>query len=137
MNFDVTWALSAPNHWTVTAWKMPPGSRPTSPHRSFVDTINKTIELNTADLSPRGAGNQAGASTSRFRTAPHEFGHAMVSGSLTANPDEYVNVSGHIADTSSIMNIGRDIRKRHVAVVLAELNKLIPNLTFTVVAPTL
>lgn len=137
MNFDVKWTLSAPTHWTVTAWKMPAGSSPTSPHRSFVDTTNKSIELNTADLAPRGAGNQAGASTSQFRTAPHEFGHAITAGLLTANPDEYVNTSGHVADSSSIMNIGREVRKRHVAAVLAELNKLIPNLTFTVTAPTL
>ena len=137
MNFDVAWTLAAPNHWTVTAWKMPAGARPTSPHRSFVDTVNKTIELNTADLAPRGAGNQAGASTNKFRTAPHEFGHAITSGSLTANPDEYVNTSGHVTDTSSIMNIGRDIRKRHVAAVLAELDRLIPNLKFTVAAPLL
>src|SRR5262245_61320041 len=23
MNFDVKWVLAPPNHWTVTAWKMP------------------------------------------------------------------------------------------------------------------
>jgi hypothetical protein len=137
MNFDVKWTTSAPNHWTVTAWKMPAGSKPTSPHRSFVDTVSKLIELNTADLAPRGAGNSAGGATTKFRTAPHEFGHAILSGSSTANPDEYVNTSGHVGDSSSIMNIGRDVRRRHVAAVVAELNKLIPSLTFALVTPTL
>jgi hypothetical protein len=137
MNFDVKWTPGSPTHWKVTAWKMPKGSKPTSPHRSFVDTITKSIELNTADLAPRGAGNTAGAVNHQFRTAPHEYGHAILSGSLTANPDEYVNTSGHISDSSSIMNIGRDLRKRHLAAVIAELNKLIPNLTFSVATPTL
>jgi hypothetical protein len=30
--------------------------------------------------------------THQFRTAPHEYGHAILSGSLTAKPDEYVNI---------------------------------------------
>lgn len=137
MNFDVKWTLAPPSHWTVNAWKMPAGSSPTSPHRSFVDPANKVIELNTADLAPRGAGNAAGASTTRFRTPPHEFGHAILSGATTSNPDEYVNTSGNVADTSSIMNIGRDLRKRHLTAVVAELNNLIPGLTFTVVTPAL
>ena len=135
MDFDVKWTLAPPIHWTVNAWKMPKGASPTSPHRSFVNAATKVIELNTADLAPRAAGNQAGAATTRFKTAPHEFGHAILSGAVTSNPDEYVNTSGNVADTSSIMNIGRDLRKRHLAAVIAELNKMIRDLTFTIVTP--
>jgi hypothetical protein len=137
MNFDVKWVLAAPFHWTINAWKMPAGTAPTSPHRSAVIVATKVIELNTADLAPRGAGNQAGASTAKFRTAPHEFGHAIVSGGVTANPDEYVNTSGDVNDTSSIMNIGRELRKRHLTEVVGELNKLVPDLMFSIVAPAL
>jgi hypothetical protein len=54
-----------------------------------------------------------------------------------ANPDEYVNTSHDVADTSSIMNIGRELRKRHLAAVVTELNRLIPDLTFTVATPVL
>jgi hypothetical protein len=133
MNFDVKWALSPPIHWTVTAWKMPRGASPTSPHRSFVNTIRKVIELNTADLAPRGASTDAGVSTPNFRTAPH--GHAFLSGDATSNPDEYVNTSGNVADTSSIMNIGREVRQRHLTAVITELNKLVPNLTFSIATP--
>jgi oligoendopeptidase F len=82
----------------------------------------RSIELNTADLAPRGAMNEAGQATANFRTAPHEFGHAILSGSATAHPDEYVNKSHNVADTSSIMNIGRELRKRHLAAVVTELN---------------
>jgi hypothetical protein len=102
-----------------------------------VDAARKVIELNTADLAPRGAGNAAGALKTDFRTPPHEFGHAILSHGATANPDEYVSTSGNVADTSSIMNIGRDLRKRHLASVIVELNKLVPGLTFSVVTPAL
>ena len=100
MNFDVKWTTAPPSDWTVIAWKMPRGSSPTSPHRSVVKPAMKVIELNTADLAPRGAGNQAGAATANFRTPPHEFGHALLSPrGATANPDEYLNTSGNVADT--------------------------------------
>lgn len=48
------------------------------------------------------------------------------------------NIINHEAErTSSIMNIGRELRKRHLAAVVAELNKLVPNLTFTIATPVL
>jgi hypothetical protein len=137
MNFDVKWTLKAPNHWTVNAWKVPAGSTATHPQQPEVIVASKQIELNTVDIAPRSAVNDAGASTGNFRTPPHEFGHAILIGASTSNPDEYVNTSGHIADTSSLMNIGRQVRKRHLTAVIAELNSMVPNLTFTVVSPTL
>jgi len=137
MNFDVKWTLSPPWDWTVNAYKMPPGTAPRSLHVSQVIASNKTIELDTSDLQPRGAANQANAATANFRTPPHEFGHSIISGNATANPDEYLNSSPNLGDTSSIMNIGRDLRKRHLTAVIAELDKMIPELTFSIVAPAL
>ena len=97
-------------------------------------TVN-VIDLNTVDTVPRSAMNQAGQQTTNFRTPPHEFGHTMLSGGRVPNPDEYRSTSPNIADTSSIMNIGREVRKRHLAEVIAELNKLVPDLTFSVAFP--
>lgn len=138
INFDVKWVVAPPNDWTVIAWKMPASASPTSPHRSFVSAPpGKLIELNTADLAPRAAANSAGQSATNFRAAPHEFGHTIRSGGATANPDEYVNTSRNVADTSSIMNIGREVRKRHLAAVITELNGLVPSLTFAIATPVL
>ena len=116
-------------HWTVTVWKMPPGVGATSLHRSFVRHQSRQIELNTADLIPRGAGNSAGNSTKNFLTAPHEYGHTI--GPTGQNlGDEYGPLSTHLGDTDSMMNIGRDIRRRHLEQVVVALNRMAPGATF-------
>lgn len=129
VNFDVRWSLRPTAHWTVTVWKMPPSAGATSLHRSFVQHQSRRIELNTADLLPRGAGNSAGASTANFLTAPHEYGHTI---GPTGNNlgDEYGALSTHLGDTHSMMNIGRDIRRRHMDQVVAALNRMAPGTTF-------
>jgi hypothetical protein len=129
VNFDVRWDIKPPSHWTVTVWKMPPGATPTGTHRSFVDHANHKIELNTADIAPRGAGNDAGASTSKFITSPHEYGHTL--GPPTSFPgDEYTTGATNLADTNSMMNIGQQLRRRHLVEIIKVLNKLIPGTTF-------
>lgn len=124
INFDVRW-VTKPSHWAVTVWKMPASATPTGPHRSFVRSATREIELNTADLAPRGAGNAAGASTASFLTPPHEYGHTL------RNPDEYAASSPFISDTTSLLNIGREIRGRHLNLVVEALNRLTPDLVFT------
>jgi hypothetical protein len=122
VSFDVRWVLSG-GHWTVTVWKMPPGTGATALDRSFVR--ESTHELNTADLTARGAGNDAGASTANFVTPPHEYAHTM------SNPDEYNTGSPHLADSASLVNIGRQIRGRHLHLVVDALNALSKDWTFS------
>jgi hypothetical protein len=125
INFDVKWVVSGTYHWTVTAYKMAPGSSPTNPHRSNVILANRTMELNTADVRPRGAGNDAGVSNSKFETPAHEFAHTF------DNPDEYNASSPHIGDSSSLVNIGHEIRNRHVRLIVNELNSMIFGVHFS------
>ncbi|PSJ40464.1 hypothetical protein [Allosphingosinicella deserti] len=124
VSFDVRWALRR-GHWNVTVWKMPPGTDPTGLHRSFVNEARHVIELNTADLAPRGAGNDAGASTNNFVTPPHEYGHTM------SNPDEYNLGSPFLRDSASLINIGRQVRGRHLHLVVDALGRLAPQWTFS------
>jgi hypothetical protein len=129
MNFDARWDLKLPTNWTVTVWKMPPGASATGLHRSFVQHANRTIELNTADLRPRGAGNAAGQSTANFVTSPHEYGHTL--GSPGSFPkDEYNAGNAGLADTGSLMNIGRQLRRHHIVEIIKSLNGLMPGTTF-------
>ena len=125
INFDVKWTIRGSHHWTVTAFKVPPGSTATSPHRSNVNFGRRTMELNTADVLPRGAGNDAGVSNSSFETPAHEFAHTF------DNPDEYNTGSPHLADSNSLVNIGHEIRNRHVRLITARLNTMIPGVHFT------
>jgi hypothetical protein len=129
LSMDVRWTTQAPGHWSVKIWKMPAGTGPTAVHRSFVDPVNRRIELNTADIAPRGAGNAAGGSTANFLTAPHEFGHTI--GAPKNYPrDEYNKGHVHLRDVHSLMNVGRSIRARHLVELIKTLNRLAPGTLF-------
>lgn len=124
INFDVRWTVGGSPHWTVTAFKVPPGSTPTVPHRSNVVFDDRTMELNTADVLPRGAANDAGISNMQFETPAHEFAHTF------NNPDEYETGSPHLGDSQSLVNIGHLIRNRHVRLIIRAMNRMIPGVTF-------
>ena len=121
MNPDVRW-VRANEQWNVTAWKS------TVFHRGSVDWAGRRVTLYTSDMRPRRACTSAtpAVCTSGFRTVPHEFGHAV------GGDDEYNTGSLHLADTTSIMNIGRELRQRHFRTILDEMNRMIPNTTFAV-----
>ena len=46
------------------------------------------------------------------------------------NDDEYKSGNVHLADTESIMNVGRSVRSRHLKGIREELNKMIKGVTF-------
>lgn len=113
VNFDIRWVLNCPAHWEVTVWKMPAGAGPTALHRSFVNHQKHKIELNTADLRPRVAVNQAKGRKNDFMAGPHEYGHTIGSPKKGLG-DEYLANQKHIADTDSLKNVGRQVRRRHL-----------------------
>jgi len=123
INFDIRWVRSA-GEWNVTVRKMPASANPTT----FISNVNfgtRQIQLDTADLSSYNAANAAGASTGTFFAGPHEFGHTI------HLPDEYGAASPNLADTNSIMNVGRQIRTRHLQLIVNTLNTMIHNTTFS------
>ncbi|MDJ0836837.1 MAG: hypothetical protein QNK37_09990 [Acidobacteriota bacterium] len=120
INFDVKWVLED-GHWTVNARKLPKGGK----YRSNVVYSKLEINLDSEDLASRRACTDDGVCEDGFRTVPHEFGHA-----LQYKQDEYKTGHKHLADTRSIMNIGDELRARHLTAVLAELNTMLPDTTF-------
>lgn len=130
VNFDIRWKISGSSHFTVLAWKVPPGSGPTDPVWSSVTWHDKRIQLSSADVLPRSAANAAGESTQSFLTIPHEFGHA-----LDDLPDEYnestpESPNPYLHDRDSIMNVGREIRSRHIEPLCDALKAMVPTATF-------
>jgi hypothetical protein len=123
INFDVRWVTTA-GHWQVNAHKTPPGTS-INAFRQNVDFAARIINLYTSKLPAYSASNAAGVSRPGFRSTPHEFGHAL------GNPDEYVAGSPHLSDAPSTMNVGNQIRERHLALVLATLNTMIPGCVFS------
>ena len=122
INFDVKWVLAG-GHWTVNARKLVPGTS----YRSNVVYGTRIINLDSADLVPHRVPNAAGVEREGFRTVPHEFGHTL---DTDENPDEYTAGSRHLADTASIMNIGKKLRGRHITAIVSELNKMVSGTTF-------
>lgn len=129
VSFDIRWVLRA-GHWTVNVRKVPPG---TDSPRSWVDFAAQTIHLDNLDGVPHAVGNDASQSRDGFYTIPHELGHTLPSrgGSATPIPDEYNAGHAHLADTDSLMNIGRNVRGRHVQALIDELNGMLPDLQFS------
>ena len=127
LSLDVRWVLSLP-HWTVTVRKMPPGSDPTT-YISHVDFPGRQVHLDSADVASYRPANAAGQ-TRTFYALPHEFGHTMPESPGIPNQDEY-NAGPFLADTDSIMNIGRQVRARHLAALVTELDTMLPGVTFT------
>jgi hypothetical protein len=124
INLDVRWMLRD-GHWDVTVLKM----RPDEFEHSTVDFPNRKIKLNTnTATSTRQACNAAPTPVCRpgFRSSTHEFGHTI------DNDDEYTADSPHLADSTSIMNIGQQLRERHLSRIVTELNSMIPGVTFSV-----
>jgi hypothetical protein len=129
MNLDVRW-VTKDEQWKVTAWRVWDNDF----QRGSIDWATRTVTLYANDMSPRQACTSAtpAVCTNGFRTVPHEFGHAIGNSAALGRGDEYNAGSAHLADTTSIMNIGTQLRQRHFATILEEMNKMIPNTTFTV-----
>lgn len=106
-------------HWTVFAIKIPKGGSNTSK----VNWSKQEITLDTEDLAPTDKGAGGGV---KMDVAAHEFGHAI------GQPDEYKKSSAYNHHKKSIMNLGNEVKKRHAQHLVDELNKMIPNTTFSV-----
>ncbi|MBI3461729.1 MAG: hypothetical protein HY000_01515 [Planctomycetes bacterium] len=129
MNLDVRWVLKD-EHWNVTAMKVPATEMP----HNTVTWSTRKIVLHTSKLKPYEACNEATPKVCvvGFRSVPHEFGHAVGNTSTLGRGDEYASSSSHLADSTSILNIGKELRERHFTTLLEEMNKMIPNTTFAV-----
>jgi hypothetical protein len=125
LEFDVKWVLTG-GHWQVNVTKIPKGSF----DRSHVIWSTRVIKLDTEDVNRRKIDEG-------YYQYPvvHEFGHAV--GNFPgiyagAHGDEYVPTSPHIADNHSLLNMGSELRDRHMDYVLREINAMVPSTTFTI-----
>jgi hypothetical protein len=126
MNFDIKWVLSN-EHWLVRVRKIVSGTFKTS----NVKWPSRIINLDTEDILIRKS--TRGGRTFYKYPVLHEFGHAIgnsVHASQGMHGDEYKANNPFKSDQSSIMNLGNELRKRHIEYLLQELNKMIPDTTF-------
>jgi hypothetical protein len=119
VNFDVNWTLTD-THWTTYVIKVPAGNLT---HNTRVEWATKEIFLCTEDFVTT---SHAGG------VIAHEFGHSMGNTYVLNRGDEYKPASPHNTDSASVMHVGRTLRTRHFRTMIEEMNKMIPNTTFSV-----
>jgi hypothetical protein len=157
LSFDVR-RVESRAHWTVAVTKYDP--RIKRKPRAEVDIAQRRIFLTSFDTVPvtasrltpeQAAGRRPGESDDafekritpaknaerdfvvsqlgekRFRVAPHEFGHTL--GRL----DEYKPDSPDYADINSLLNVGRHLRPRHLQLVAAGLESMVPGCKFVAI----
>lgn len=138
INLDVRWVTNNP-HWTVTVTKIAAGTTATS----SVVWNARTITLDSEDVVPRErclpaagppatAGGPAPLACYKQIPVAHEFGHSAGNTVILSRGDEYHTGHTHEADAPSMMNIGNELRNRHFATIVDELNRMVPNTTFSV-----
>lgn len=125
LNLDIRWVTSRP-HWQVTVTKVAAATF----KQSFILWETRQISLDTNDFNTRTFG--AGAAQTRQVPVAHEFGHTLGNVSSRSTGDEYRDTSPNVNDHASIMNEGNKLRPRHFALIVDELNQMIPDATFSV-----
>ena len=123
LNFDIRWVLHG-GQWEVEVIRVAPGTVMNNRTRSNVLFATRHIQLFSLLFQAYTAGNSTGASRPGFRAGPHEFGHTL------NYPDDYLPTSPYQSDTDSLMNIGQQLRQRHIALVVQTLNTMIQGVTF-------
>ena len=128
VNFDLEWVLSN-RHWNVRVTKLPASH--TGHETSYVQWGARTITLDTKDTAPRQR-VRGGRTYSQYPLS-HEFGHAAGNSGYASpgmHADEYKPTSPYVRDRSSLMNVGNQLRSRHLDFIVAQLNTMIPDTTF-------
>lgn len=121
LSFDVKWVLSSP-HWQVFVYKCGVGE-------NIVTRLlyqSRKIYLKTRDLNK----NLMSLEVPRSSAIPHEFGHTFY------NDEEYGIDNGnsfdpaYVDDKKSVMNIGNEVRRRHLYTITKELEIMFPDRVF-------
>lgn len=130
LNFDIEWVIQNA-HWNVNVTKIIPNSFMTS----NVEWNNRVVNLDTEDTKLI-LKEELGHKKFFQYPAVHEFGHAIGNSLFSKkgmHGDEYKIDSGFKFDKSSVMNVGNQLRNRHIDYILSQLNSAIPNVSFYVV----
>ena len=127
ISFDIRWVLR-PGHYGVIVRKMPSGSTPDD-FISSVDFGARRIELDCADLTPYNPANEADDNNTAT-TAPTQ----RDAGSTVSTVTSAVRLGRTVAllvDTNRIENVGRQVRPRHLHLIIDALNALTPGATWS------
>lgn len=129
VNFDIQWVTNS-EHWEVNVTKY--ASDYTGNPTSSVRWNSRIIKLDTKDTSWR----KRVRNQKKYYQYPisHEFGHTVgnsIYASSGMHGDEYSSTSSYLSDKHSLMNIGNNLRDRHLDFIISQLNLMLPNSNFS------
>ena len=131
MSFDVR-RVHVGGQWSVYVKKISPDFRPRP--RAKVWFQERRIQMYSEDVKHvhafRFMGDPARTSEPNFYVAPHEFGHALGYGYSRGDGEEREPENPFFADTTSIMNMGQEVRPRHVRLIVETLRRMAPGVEF-------
>ncbi|WP_264857553.1 hypothetical protein, partial [Capnocytophaga catalasegens] len=119
INFDIQWVIQNP-HWNVNVRKITKNTY----YRSNVRWNSREINLDTEDTKIRKEIKQI--------PVGHEFGHTIGYLYDEYHQDFTLN-RGFKFDQKSIMNIGMELRDRHLEYMISELNTIYSNTRFQLI----
>lgn len=131
MSFDVR-QVHVGGQWKVFVRKISPQRRPRPRAQTWFDL--RRIEMFSEDVKHvyayRFMGDPAKTSAPNFYVGPHEFGHALGYGYSRGDGEEREPENPYFADTESMMNMGQEVRPRHVRLIVETLEKMVPGVQF-------
>ena len=132
LSFDIR-RVESQAQWSALVTKVDPNIHPHPRAKVWFEA--KRLELFSTDILPHVAQRFAGdpQGRSNFSVTGHEFGHTL--GYVYARGDGEEREANHryFRDTASIMNIGRAVRPRHLALITETLAKMVPGCRFTAI----
>ena len=132
LSFDVR-RVQSQAQWVAIVTKVDPNARPLPRPQVLFEA--KRLELFSTDIVPHRAKRFEGDPQARlgFSATGHEFGHTLGYVYSRGNGEEREFNHPYFRDTASIMNIGRSVRSRHLALITETLAKMVPGCRFNAV----
>lgn len=130
LTFDVR-SVVGPAHWSVKVSKVPANMSPRP--RAWTNFAKRTVELFNIDAGLITRRTPGKPIINRFSVIAHEFGHTIGYANPRGHMDDYEPNSPYRRDTHSIMNVGRQIRSRHLSLITETLTTMVPGCTFQAV----
>ena len=132
VSFDVRRVRLEPQ-WNVHVTNVDPNRRKLL--RADTNFERRSINLFSTDVTPVRAGRYVGdpmlSRPAAFYVAPHEFGHALGYCYARGDGEEYDLGHPYFQDDSSLMNVGREVRPRHIRLIIETLRQMVPGAQFT------
>ena len=132
LSFDIR-RVKNQAQWNAIVTKVDPNIHPHPRAKVWFEA--KRLQLFSTDILPHVAQRFGGDPQARpdFSVTGHEFGHTLGYVYARGSGEEREANHKYFRDTASIMNIGRAVRPRHLALITETLARMVPGCRFNAI----